>query len=177
MFHEDHPRVCGEYHSRIDCFERCPGSPPRLRGIFFNGHSLLHLIRITPASAGNMFTNTVFNNDSGDHPRVCGEYLHSVIYCATMSGSPPRLRGISIITNWNNTTIRITPASAGNIQRHGFEPAEGQDHPRVCGEYANLPFASTLSLRITPASAGNMVWQQEQMVLCLGSPPRLRGIY
>ena len=51
-------------------------------------------IRITPAGAGN----TIFRFDLQyfvkDHPRGCGEYTVVFPFFVTVSGSPPRVRGI-----------------------------------------------------------------------------------
>ena len=94
----DHPRVCGEYVKRSFLYAKIWGSPPRVRGIpvpdNFRG---LHP-GITPACAGNTVLLMLDCGLRRDHPRVCGEYLLSMIGRLTSKGSPPRVRGIHIRT-------------------------------------------------------------------------------
>ena len=69
----DHPRVCGEKNEkwRGECFDA--GSPPRVRGKAFSGHSASCIYRITPACAGKSRQASILLPNPQDHPRVCGE--------------------------------------------------------------------------------------------------------
>ena len=49
----DHPRVCGEYLTNLLPTRRCPGSPPRVRGIPWDDFTWIVDDGITPACAGN----------------------------------------------------------------------------------------------------------------------------
>ena len=60
-------------------------------GVFL---SLFEAMRITPACAGNTSSGSSSLKAAWDHPRVCGEYIQTLIDCATDVGSPPRVRGI-----------------------------------------------------------------------------------
>ncbi len=70
---KDHPRVCGEQHTRYYGFHRCLGSPPRVRGTVILILILILILRITPACAGNSLTAFTLKEIAEDHPRVCGE--------------------------------------------------------------------------------------------------------
>ena len=69
----DHPRVCGEKTWGGTEAELQQGSPPRMRGKV--GCQACSQVDdgITPAYAGKSFENLMGQNDSRDHPRVCGE--------------------------------------------------------------------------------------------------------
>ena len=53
-FLEVHPRVCGEYSSKIQCVRSMAGSPPRMRGIYDKFIYSDTDSRFTPAYAGNI---------------------------------------------------------------------------------------------------------------------------
>ena len=70
------------------------GSPPHTRGILSVTIPDSVTYRITPAYAGN--TNFVILSlaQSGDHPRIRGEYTVKANSTEQASGSPPHTRGI-----------------------------------------------------------------------------------
>ena len=70
----DHPRLRGEYASRIFLFASLLGSPPLTRGILIAKFSDMMLIGITPAYAGNTFPPNCISSGYWDHPRLRGEY-------------------------------------------------------------------------------------------------------
>ena len=150
----DHPRVCGEkYHGCMLWLTR-RGSPPRMRGkelsfVGFQPHT-----GITPAYAGKSPSTAIRPLCMGDHPRVCGEKADCAPFAEFEVGSPPRMRGKDHYILCLSFILRITPAYAGKSHRFRYRPAARLDHPRVCGEKFSTP---------------------PQLVIRLGSPPRMRG--
>ena len=86
--------MCGEYDDTTYEPERMMGSPPRVRGILTDGGQVNFFVGITPACAGNTNVNVSAYRLNQDHPRVCGEYMLMLKSATTLSGSPPRVRGI-----------------------------------------------------------------------------------
>ena len=89
-----------------------------------------------------------------DHPRICGEKESKLQEIEDISGSPPHMRGK--VATGRQTVCRcgITPAYAGKrgLRKRGSRnPA---DHPRICGEKAEM---------------GGFIPRFS------GSPPRMRG--
>ena len=151
---EDHPRVCGEKGRGEPARLSRSGSPPRVRGKGGGVPQVGKDCGITPACAGKSPPTGAHGDANLDHPRVCGEKALQRLHLGITLGSPPRVRGKVPPFDIRLTARGITPACAGKSQRHGFFPAEGQDHPRVCGE-------KRMSRR---REAGFK-----------GSPPRVRG--
>ena len=110
----DHPRACGEYsaHGIRQC--RYGGSPPRMRGIRFQGDNHLSQHGITPAHAGNTCRLLWQVGQCQDHPRACGEYSDAGLTQKASAGSPPRMRGIHKFLANVRHEAGITPAHAGN---------------------------------------------------------------
>ena len=132
----DHPRGCGEHRSRQPSRHAAQGSSPRMRGARRVGHVPGQVGRIIPADAGSTLVQQVPPGAGPDHPRGCGEhkrYMHSV---RVPRGSSPRMRGAPGRC-WRGTCrIRIIPADAGSTDARGPPGADGQDHPRGCGEHS-----------------------------------------
>ena len=89
-----------------------------------------------------------------DHPRVCGEKFYGMTYAQRDAGSPPRVRGKGQLPALRDVAERITPACAGKRFSQPSRTTKTWDHPRVCGEKANLC---------------------KQAEALQGSPPRVRG--
>ena len=89
----DHPRVCGENFQDISCYLPFWGSPPRMRGKHSNHTADNCNQRITPAYAGKTGMLGAYDKPFQDHPRVCGENLHTADAPVRIDGSPPRMRG------------------------------------------------------------------------------------
>ena len=150
----DHPRVCGEKLVQFVHF-RCPkGSPPRVRGKDPDAERGCERGGITPACAGKRSARSAACLAGKDHPRVCGEKLHSLSPQLCVHGSPPRVRGkvVLLLVGW--LLSGITPACAGKSVWQRLRPEPARDHPRVCGE------------KVRPWSSRG---------LDRGSPPRVRG--
>ena len=154
LSHEDHPRVCGEKLVQFVHF-RCPkGSPPRVRGKDPDAERGCERGGITPACAGKRSARSAACLAGKDHPRVCGEKLHSLSPQLCVHGSPPRVRGKVDAATLTLKARGITPACAGKRLLPCCFWRLHRDHPRVCGEKRTR----------------QAVWTQ-----CGGSPPRVRG--
>ena len=70
----------------------------------------------------------------GDHPRLCGEKLFSVLFSSTSIGSPPPMRGKAWVESPLHDADRITPAYAGKSGAKNVGNRPSKDHPRLCGE-------------------------------------------
>ena len=65
--------MCGEQIQRGSKSNFRLGSPPRVRGTDIEVKRVERLNRITPACAGNRWTESDMVGGRWDHPRVCGE--------------------------------------------------------------------------------------------------------
>ena len=150
----DHPRICGE-HLFGGTFDFCHmGSSPRMRGT----HDVYDVTQgqygIIPAYAGN--TPDTLNSSSGywDHPRVCGEHDTTITNDGVATGSSPRMRGTPRFPTTAAVGRGIIPAYAGNTPCLMYSLIPYRDHPRVCGEHAEV---------------------QQNLLDPWGSSPRMRG--
>ena len=110
------------------------GSPPRMRGQAAANHGRTEHGRITPADAGTRCLDCRPMNQTGDHPRGCGDKHSGHCKKYRSGGSPPRMRGQAQQERCSPCENRITPADAGTRQNllclvHLFK-----DHPRGCGD-------------------------------------------
>ena len=71
---------------------------------------------ITPAHAGNTCLAIPHTSHYWDHPRACGEYRQGETIQGATQGSPPRMRGILLVTRDDAKPVGITPAHAGNTR-------------------------------------------------------------
>ena len=111
---------------------------------------------VCPAYAWNTWSVPASLSLLWAHPRVCGEdYTRRTNY-GKYIGSPPRMRGKLTKQMQTLGQDRLTPAHAGKIASAYRSCTHRQAHPRVCGEYNN---------------------NSRGPGLCLGSPPRMRGIH
>ena len=130
----DHPRACGENVCRVIDGLIAIGSPPRMRGkpLLILDFQLMQ--RITPAHAGKTLAARVPNLRVSDHPRACGENENLETARKGRDGSPPRMRGKPVFTDFQQQPRRITPAHAGKTRVRGAVRLQKSDHPRACGE-------------------------------------------
>lgn len=89
----NHPRIRGEHLVDDSIYHFDFGSPPHTRGILCSSVPGFRPSGITPAYAGNTRLLLPPSGQSEDHPRICGEYVASALYCMAMLGSPPLTRG------------------------------------------------------------------------------------
>ena len=131
---QDHPRRCGENVSLVPFCMRYLGSPPQVRGKPAAALWVHELSGITPAGAGKTEYYAFPDEETGDHPRRCGENLQAITTPTAWTGSPPQVRGKrrSRINPYPND--RITPAGAGKTETGIPLPGGNRDHPRRCGE-------------------------------------------
>ena len=73
----DHPRACGEHSSNVIFFGVVTGSSPRMRGTHTVMRACLRIGGIIPAHAGNTCRPSNPLTIVWDHPRACGEHLHT----------------------------------------------------------------------------------------------------
>ena len=95
MRHQVQPRVCGEYLSLWGNMERMKGSTPRMRGILYIFICHPPPVRFNPAYAGNITCVPEGCMRHQVQPRVCGEYKSVHLEKNDLTGSTPRMRGIS----------------------------------------------------------------------------------
>ena len=69
----EHPRVCGENRGALSFGVGQVGTSPRMRGKRRFGGYQHQTVRNIPAYAGKTEADRLANNDSAEHPRVCGE--------------------------------------------------------------------------------------------------------
>ena len=92
------------------------GSPPRVRGKVAGYEVDVKVNGITPAYAGKRLFQLHGVYLCRDHPRVCGEKIHSTKNCFPVLGSPPRMRGRESDGYATAKDYGITPAYAGKRQ-------------------------------------------------------------
>ena len=106
-----------------------------MRGTPSHPPGSLYNTRIIPAYAGNTFFPARAFFSRKDHPRVCGEHAHKMVYFIPSAGSSPRMRGtlqrVAVIAEPRG----IIPAYAGNTNSAVSKKKWTKDHPRVCGEH------------------------------------------
>ena len=170
------------------------GSPPLARGTVDDDKAMVLRSGITPACAGNSWTDDEKAAKEGDHPRLRGEQVTSPALNAVRLGSPPLARGTGKLHRCDMRYAGITPACAGNSWYIKCNKRERRDHPRLRGEQSlslMLPcrglgspplargtdrvfWSKWAVFRITPACAGNRKsWKVKLMVQW--DHPRLRG--
>ena len=174
---QDHPRTCGEQSIICNIIHSKIGSPPHMRGTVNKKNFGERFEGITPAHAGNSRLRLGSPSSGKDHPRTCGEqcFTRAAVPCAR--GSPPHMRGTVPPCSVQTGPPGITPAHAGNSDRHRHRCCILKDHPRTCGEQKEILCPSTCTagspphmrgtvqdivsngnaVRITPAHAGNSV--------------------
>ena len=151
---KDHPRLCGE--KMVRCFKcgNSPGSPPPMRGKVAQFYFSQIVYRITPAYAGKSLPLLSSMCISEDHPRLCGEKGSSVPGGDCFWGSPPPMRGKGELPCPVNGLNGITPAYAGKSFFDDPPKSLFEDHPRLCGEKANLLGVTTDYLGSPPPMRG-----------------------
>ena len=130
--------------------------------------------RITPAYAGTTENQINHTANTGDHPRLRGNYARAKDYTRTILGSPPLTRELLYKLSICHIKSGITPAYAGTTSQMHCKRLQAWDHPRLRGNYVNgivalLPRVGSPPLtrelrvyyhlqlaygRITPAYAG-----------------------
>ena len=171
---KDHPRLREEHLSTSTSYKPFSGSPPPTRGTLAYFCHMLATLQ--------------------DHPRLRGEHLTRCTTTRSILGSPPPTRGTLLAHPAQFWMKGITPAYAGNTEKHMEIPSWDEDHPRLRGEHdistrrksgvqgSPPPTRGTHRNRIgrehkdriTPAYAGNTIVPKETILQCRDHP-RLRG--
>ena len=113
--------------------------------------------RITPAHAGKSKKRQQNKNRNKDHPRPCGEKRRAYEALRAAGGSPPPMRGKACPPTSCQKDSRITPAHAGKSIHRRMTLADGQDHPRPCGEKCYLPAFRFCALGSPPPMRGKVL--------------------
>ncbi len=171
----DHPRSRGEHSRPVWSMRHGPGPPPLARGTHGQGMGSEHVVRTTPARAGNTGCGARILRAGKDHPRSRGEHTLAELHVIVVRGPPPLARGTRPPLYRRLLALRTTPARAGNTRSTTTPSSSTTDHPRSRGEH---PFQRGWSLvgsgppplargthnpghwlrrdwRTTPARAGN----------------------
>ena len=109
-----------------------------MRGKAFWGIHAVICQGITPAYAGKSMYQILFDLNTKDHPRLCGEKVRELCDTVMTLGSPPPMRGKVRIQFTNKPQNRITPAYAGKSSGLWNRECQRKDHPRLCGEKNSL---------------------------------------
>ena len=131
----DHPRVCGEHSHSPSAMSVPGGSSPHMRGTHPTAHVRPIRRGIIPAYAGNTSVGCMSHDRTGDHPRICGEHLKTVVPMVPTVGSSPHMRGTHRLGEQGHVQPGIIPAYAGNTRCRRCGRCRRGDHPRICGEH------------------------------------------
>ena len=113
-----HPRSRGEYFIAEKPSVAMEGSPPLTRGIHSYMAGICYRVRFTPAHAGNTCVHNRTIGRRWVHPRSRREYTRSLTRADLAEGSPPLTRGILSGNVRLTTSLRFTPAHAGNTHQY-----------------------------------------------------------
>ena len=109
----DHPRGCGEKKAMRTISAIDKGSSPRVRGEGLCNGSQRRRGGIIPAGAGRRVQDGREHHPPQDHPRGCGEKIHSRRGSSRGVGSSPRVRGEDEVERRSLCVFGIIPAGAG----------------------------------------------------------------
>ena len=115
----------------------CPGgwgTSPRMRGKRLLNRPLPAPQGNIPAYAGKTVRDPHMCFNAGEHPRVCGENLHSEKCSHNIAGTSPRMRGKRKGATLISAERRNIPAYAGKTSGPMPQSSRAPEHPRVCGE-------------------------------------------
>ena len=191
------PACAGNSRGRFRFGHRGGGSSPRVRGTRAEFVQAIVLLRFIPACAGNSRHRSTAWTAPPVHPRVCGELATQDVYCATFTGSSPRVRGTLGLTGAVQVAPTVHPRVCGElIFSTRFRAFLVGSSPRVRGTpYLHQP--PEARLRFIPACAGNsqerhldeplaavhprvcgeLTMRGTSAWCLLGSSPRVRGTH
>ena len=89
-----------------------------------------------------------------DHPRMCGEHLVRALAERLQLGSSPHVRGTLSRTRSSASHTGIIPACAGNTRPRTCVSGRTWDHPRMCGEHAELAVHAVFGAGSSPHVRG-----------------------
>ena len=190
----DHPRMRGEHHVVEAAQDPDAESSPHARGALV--HRVPAQVRdgIIPACAGSTMSGVLYQNATGDHPRMRGEHVLEHPGCLYVTGSSPHARGARLLEVGGGLLDGIIPACAGSTVPTGRAASPTWDHPRMRGEHergsarrlgaaGSSPHArgalrprigSALLQGIIPACAGSTTRRRSRSSITRDHP-RMRG--
>ena len=166
----DQPRTCGEYTRWAPRLTPSSGSAPHMRGILGRVARAVRVRRISPAHAGNTYSDHVTRAGGADQPRTCGEYLNDADQAGSTEGSAPHMRGIHSPSLADIMEWGISPAHAGNTRSKASRILSRPDQPRTCGEYWHQPSLMFFLLGSAPHMRGILKMAQNEITVTRISP-------
>ena len=125
--------MCGGAH-QIGAVAPCPRGPsPRVRGSHRSLRRVDRAPGTIPACAGEPRRSATSRRKRGDHPRVCGGAMLSVVTTFRRKGPSPRVRGSPGRSEAPAPIGGTIPACAGEPAVLVTAKLGLGDHPRVCG--------------------------------------------
>ena len=148
-----------------------------------------------PAYSGKSPHGAVFVFGSEDHPRLCGEKIAAAVLNATVTGSPPPMRGKAAIPRLDRCFFRITPRLCGEKAattswgckvRGSPPPMRGKVDPLdvfdfqtgITPAYAGkrkICYTESTGKQDHPRLCGEKFCPVTTLRLIIGSPPPMRG--
>ena len=110
------PRACGERRRPSRNVIGGRGSAPRVRGTGAGVFFITPADRFSPARAGNGHHRRRDEPTGAVQPRACGERSIADLSLKISNGSAPRVRGTDDGGSRQQSTVRFSPARAGNGQ-------------------------------------------------------------
>ena len=110
--------------------------------------------RYNPACAGTTATPMRAVSGTTIQPRVCGDYLELPFAFEELHDTTPRVRGLLQVSRICHFSLRYNPACAGTTHHGHGTAAMSSIQPRVCGDYHNLLYSSSVVGDTTPRVRG-----------------------
>ena len=156
MMVSEHPRVCGENGCCLPQSESGAGTSPRMRGKLHCCWRKQGEPRNIPAYAGKTPGPHQSAPLSMEHPRVCGENGHPAGLFRLNAGTSPRMRGKQRFERWWIELARNIPAYAGKTNVYDATIDTKEEHPRVCGENAQVAGVALVDAGTSPRMRGKL---------------------
>ena len=146
--------MCGEHDWPINQRDGLWGSSPHVRGTRDSVKNLRPFFGIIPACAGNTCPIPLRWFARWDHPRMCGEHVVTRKSRRGFKGSSPHVRGTQYAPYRPCRQQGIIPACAGNTISACRRSSTVWDHPRMCGEHAEVGVSVRAQLGSSPHVRG-----------------------
>ena len=127
--------MCGEHPVSTPLGVMVAGSSPHVRGAPVRQMDDGSGRGIIPACAGSTTYSFCGIVTYWDHPRMCGEHVHSARLVTSAVGSSPHVRGALLDVHFLLLYMGIIPACAGSTSSTQSRAQPPRDHPRMCGEH------------------------------------------
>ena len=150
----DHPRMCGEHATGLDAGRMAEGSSPHVRGALRVAVLCKKIDGIIPACAGSTPCCFLRWRLRWDHPRMCGEHISRRRTFSISQGSSPHVRGAHHQDRQGRRLHGIIPACAGSTPFSKRVSSRYRDHPRMCGEHAQIELVEIVHLGSSPHVRG-----------------------